>query len=830
LLTLLVKVLIIGWLPGAVLFRLPIADRDKRAALDAEERLFWAVIISVALSTSLALALAAAHRYSLERVVAGDVVIAALAAAAARFTLRLGPTAARLRLTALFPLALVVLGLMHFFPPSEYVMGGRDPGVYVNEGIQIAQRGALIYDDPVVAAVPTFARPLFFPPFGQSWLYSLRFMGFHVRNGETGAVVGQFPHFFPASIAIGHGLDGLTGARRVVGVWALLGMLAVYFAGARLVGRTAAWAAAVLLSLNVIQIWFARYPNTEVVMQALLFAALLASARAHVDDDRFFAPVAGVLLGLLLFVRFDAILAIVAVLGAVALGAVAGGRVRASFLLTLSVTVGLAIAYLLGPMRAYAELPIVFLSNLKAWQYGVLTLAALGWIAAILMGTRLPAVTAAVRRVVPIVLTIVVLAAALYALYLRRPIPFVLAERDAYALRTFTNFYLTLPGLLAALLGFALVVRRMFWRAPDLFATIAMYSFFFFYKIRIVSDHFWMARRFLPVVLPGALIFAAAAALSGARGGMLTTRTLRTAIGVAFVVLLGSQYMRASAPILHHIEYAGLIPRLEKLAGLVGDRDLLVVESRNASDIHVLALPLADIYDRNVIVLASERPDKSLFATFLEWARTKYARVLFIGGGGTDLLSPSWGAVPVASDRFQIPEYDSPLDAYPRFVRQKEFDYSIYQLTPPDPEAANRPFDLDVGVEDDLYVVRFFAKERTEGRTFRWTKARAFVSITNVSAASREVVLWMSDGGRPPAVPPADVTVTLDGTALGTVRVTTGFKPYSLAIPAPLAQRLDHAGRAIELALTTTVWKPEQVLGTPDDRDLGVMVDRVAVK
>ena len=47
-----------GWLPGAVLFRLPWADRPRRAALDSEERLFWAVMVSVAVSLSVAFALA----------------------------------------------------------------------------------------------------------------------------------------------------------------------------------------------------------------------------------------------------------------------------------------------------------------------------------------------------------------------------------------------------------------------------------------------------------------------------------------------------------------------------------------------------------------------------------------------------------------------------------------------------------------------------------------------------------------------------------------------------------------------------------------------------
>ena len=62
-------------------------------------------------------------------------------------------------------------------------------------------------------------------------------MGFWLLDAREGRVVGQFPHLFPASIAIGYGLFGLSGARMTVGVWAALGLLAVYFAGARFVGR-----------------------------------------------------------------------------------------------------------------------------------------------------------------------------------------------------------------------------------------------------------------------------------------------------------------------------------------------------------------------------------------------------------------------------------------------------------------------------------------------------------------------------------------------------------------------------------------------------------------
>ena len=826
----LINLLIIAWLPGAIIFRLPIADRDKRAGLDAEERVFWAVMISVVVSLAVVLGLAVAHRYSFERLLVADLGVALAAAAAARFRLRLGPTARRPGLSALLPLALIVLGLWRFFPPSEYVIGGKDPGTYMNEGIQMAQRGATVVRDPVVSSVPPFARDLFFPSYQRSDYYSLRFMGFLIKNPDTGEVVGQFPHVFPASIAIGYGLDGLTGARRAVGVWAILGVLAVYFAGRRLVGAPAAWTAAALLTLNVAQVWFARYPNAEVVMQALLFAALLAHARAHVDGDGFFAPVAGTLLGLLLFLRFDAVLGIAAVLAALALGVLADrARARVSFFAAFGVTAALAGAYLAVPMRHYADLPIVFLSHFAWWQYTLLATGAAAGIGALALGARLPALGNRVRTIAPTLLAFAVVGAAVYALLLREPVHGLLAPRDAYSLRTFTSYYLTVPGLLAALLGYALLARRLFWRAPEIFTTVAVFSFFFFYKIRIASDHFWMARRFLPVILPGALLFAAAAALSGTRGAWAPTRMLRTTIGLGFVMLLATQYTRAATPVLPHVEYAGVIAQLEALANTVGDRDLLVVESRNASDTHVLALPLAYIYARNVLVLNSPKPDKGAFAGFLDWARTRYDRVLFMGGGGTDLLAPAWSARAIASQRFQIPEYEAPADAYPRFVSRKEFDYSVYELTPPDPASAKLPFDLDIGVNDDLHVVRFHAKELAEGRSFRWSRARSLVSVS-VRPDSRAVVLWMSDGGRPPAVDRADVTIALDNEVLGTVRVDTGFKPYTLPITPALAERLSGLERTIELTITTSAWIPEAVLGTSDDRELGVMVDRITVK
>src|SRR5215203_6119633 len=132
------KLLIIAWLPGAVLFRVPFGDRSRRAALAAEERLFWQVMLSIAITLSLALIAGVLHRYTFQRVLVADLAIALGLAAGARFDLRL--RAAAPTWTALVVVAIVGMGVWRFFPSAEYIIGGKDPGTYVNEGILLAQR------------------------------------------------------------------------------------------------------------------------------------------------------------------------------------------------------------------------------------------------------------------------------------------------------------------------------------------------------------------------------------------------------------------------------------------------------------------------------------------------------------------------------------------------------------------------------------------------------------------------------------------------------------------------------------------------------------------
>ena len=353
--------------------------------------------------------------------------------------------------------------------------------------------------------------------------------------------------------------------------------------------------------------------------------------------------------------------------------------------------------------------------------------------------------------------------------------------------------------------------------------------------MRIWPEHFWLARRFLTEILPGALIFASAALFapvwmmrSDGHSWRLP-RGIFTAVGVIATVLLGYHYLSASMPIRQHVEYAEMIPRLEQLASRFSDNDLVLVEARAASDMHVLALPLSYIYARNVLVLYDSRPDKRAVREFLTWAHEQYENVYFVAGGGTDLLSPGVGSIVLATERFQVPEYEkTAYDIYPRRSVRKPFDFTIYKLvetglTPP-------PHSLDIGGTDDLHLVDFHPKERLGGGnlTFRWSQDTSYL-LMSVPPESREVALRLN-GGRPRGVPLPRVTVSVEGEELGSVELTNEFRDYVFPIPAATASSLARRPDGVQIRIQSSTWIPRTVLGGPDTRALGVMVDRAEIR
>jgi hypothetical protein len=822
-----IQALVVGYVPGALMVRWPTVDRPGRAALPAEERAFWAVMLSLTTSCMVAIVLGASGLYTFGRLLWSVGAISAALVVGSGARLRLGSQAVRPGWSALIPLALIALGLWLFFPSAEWVLGGRDPGVYTVEGVRLAQRGALNATDDLVASLPPESLDLVLPQAQQG--YRLRFMGFLVDDAKTGKVIGQFPHFYPASLAIGYGLDGLSGVRRAAGVWGILGLLAVYFAGSALVGRPAAAAAAGLLGVHVAQVWFARTPNTELPMQALLFSALLAYARMESTGSRYFGVVAASLVGAMLFLRVDTIIVILTIAGAFLLEFAVGRKVRWYFVVALGLWTVLGVAYLALFVRPYLQMPIGFIQNFTPlhWMFTVLGLSGL---ALLLAWLRRRCITP--PGWLPTAIVLAVLAGAGYAYFLRQP-GGLLAPHDAYALRSFTVNYFTPYLLLAALAGFAIWVPRAFWAHPWMPLLASVFCAFFFYKIRIVAEHFWVARRFLPVILPSMLLFAGAAAfyppsraMAGWRGWLARARQ---AAGAVILMAAGWQFIQQTRPILSHIEYADVIPRLEAVAAQIQDDDLVIIESRGASDVHALGLPLAYVYAKNVVVLGTDLPESADVTRFVGWAMQRFSRVLYMGGGGSRLLNRTLDAQVLGEEVIRIPEYERTWNHFPAASRWKSFVFTLFRLVPFSRLPAEAR--VDVGVADELAVTGFYTRERNNEWRFRWTGKKSSVSLRLPANRVSALMIWMGNGGRPAGAPPAQVAVFAGGRQVGSVLVTTSsIRAYEFPLPTEAVNEAAEGGGFLLVRLETPTWNPRDTLGTIDDRNLGVMVTRVELR
>ena len=138
-----------AYLPGALLFRLPVADRARRAALAAEERVFWHVILSVGV-----VARGGARARGARRATRFERLLVANADRLWRWSSSRGR--GRLRLSRRRRARSVDgrccrsrssrSASWRFFPPSEYIIGGKDPGTYINEGH--SDRAARLARDP----------------------------------------------------------------------------------------------------------------------------------------------------------------------------------------------------------------------------------------------------------------------------------------------------------------------------------------------------------------------------------------------------------------------------------------------------------------------------------------------------------------------------------------------------------------------------------------------------------------------------------------------------------------------------------------------------------
>lgn len=488
-------------------------------------------------------------------------------------------------------------------PGSDDLLGGRDPGVYVNIGAHIARAGRITVDDTALAAIPPARRCAFFSDSvcnNPTGTFEGRFVpGFYFPNSADGQIVPQFYHLFPTWLAVGHWLGGIgedapdaaLGALAVPPAFGVLALVFAFLFLRRVTGTAIAVVSVLLLATLLPELWCLRNPMTEGSTQWSLFVALWATHRLLSGDDERVAAagqrdlvLAVCALGATLLARIDALLIVSAFAAGVLVAGVShvqAGRWRPSTLravmtrlvVGLLVFVAWSLAHGWWLSRPYVTALSDKLAPLAAASVGSLLLALVMVRVQRAQDAMGAALSALARVRLPLsLLATGALAAAVWWAWTVRPTlePFEPFRGMARSYNEETllrlGWYVGLPAIGATILGVGAALHA--WlaeltqggdgapqqdpqpgRGPTVTAALPWFVVFigfaalYLYKANIYPDHPWMTRRFIPAVLPGFML------LPGVFIAVLVERAGRDGLWRPLgVALLGLLALLAVAP------------------------------------------------------------------------------------------------------------------------------------------------------------------------------------------------------------------------------------------------------------------------------------------
>jgi hypothetical protein len=477
----------------------------------------------------------------------------------------------RFDLVELLTVAMVgLLAAFLFLPGFPYAVGDKDPGAYVIHGFGISREGSVWIDDPVLQNADDL-------PIRRG----VRFPGLWPDQSGEPRVATQFYHLFSSLLATANDVAGPSGVFNLNPLLAVFAVLVFTLVGRRIAGPVGGVVVGVLLAANMLQVWQAKTPSTEILTQLMFGLALLAVVVALRTSWRRAALLGGLAIGVAYLTRPDGILFVgLAALAIAVLVATRKADDRVAWFAG-----GLAVTLPHGFLNAYVARPDYTLpTGIPRFPIIIAGLVLLALLAV------------AARRWWPIVESKAVrksggdraayrrrigyAVAAAYAGFLLLLLfrPMLLGEDmaiwEGITFRTHDEenlrwlaLFVTAPVILLSVAGVFIAARRpSSARWIVIFAGLPLAAVYL-WQARLAPRMMWWGRRYIPSVLP-VIILLAALALAWL---IMNRRVLVKIIGICATGVVLVVFLMQSVPLRQHREWAGSFGLMQELSSLSGD-------------------------------------------------------------------------------------------------------------------------------------------------------------------------------------------------------------------------------------------------------------------
>ena len=718
-----------------------------------------------------------------------------------------------------------------FLPPYETAVAGGDATVYLNFGRQIAHHGALEFEDALLRPLSPASRAELFRnriPLDTTGPF-VRFPGgFLIADIADPTVTAGFSPLFPVLTALGHALVSPRAALVVAPLFATLSLIGLWCVARRLGGVHAAWLAATLTAVSLPQIWFAKLSVPETVAQCFVMAGVLAWLVACASGATRWALAAGWFLGLACFAKVDLLVLLpVFLLAVVAVRLLTRARLGdPPLLLAFLAAFGLLVAHNL----------VHYLSFASHYRPYVAYLIQTSVVVSLLRESAL--VQAGV------VLAVGLLVAAGVAAF-RRPawrwprwcwgwaaVAALVAYGVNYVTTTagrldetivWLSWYVSWPVLGLAALGLTGLVRvRRTDAAPGLAVVgllLCVVGLQYLYDPLETGLQIGTMRRYVPVVLPLTMLF-----------GALTVVTLlarvvvaqyRLGVTLATGALLVGLVARPSLAVVGQPLWDEALAQTAQVARLFPDQAVVLV-SPDLAGTHIQT-SLAYLHDVDAILVQERNPDDQVLRRVIgDWLAHGRAVFLALGPQEFSFFAPDLVLEAVGPAHIDLRVLERTRTRAPQAVVSTPIQLQLFQVTQT-VERDHPVVDIGTPADDLLYDLQGFHgperdREDPARGTFRWTGPQASLTLPGGEAVTLVVA-----GTRPPGTPPAEISVRIGEQLVG--ERVLGETPQAIRLALPETG----AHGQIDLTIQSTVFQPRSLGLSPDPRDLGVRLYRVAV-